>query len=632
MQRIAKRRGGKCLSENYINCKTKLLWECKEGHQWEATPDNIKRKTWCPKCGYKNKGERRKLNIGEMEKIANKRKGKCLSDVYFNAKTKLLWECKEGHQWEATPGNIKQGQWCPKCGMKRGAESRKSNIKEMQKIAKKRNGKCLSEKYINNNTKLLWQCKEGHQWEAKPGHIKKDSWCPYCSGTVKLTIEEMRDIAKERGGRCLSNIYINSKTKLLWECKEGHQWEATPSKIKHGQWCPYCAGMVKLTIKEMKSVAKKREGRCLSAVYINARSNLLWECKKGHQWEATPGSINSGTWCPQCGKMNTAKALTLKNGIEKMQKIAKERGGICLSKKYIKWDSKLDWECKEGHQWKAVPNSIQNGSWCPVCSSGLGERICREFFEQLFEKKFPKRFPEWLINQKGNQMELDGYNKSLRLAFEHHGLQHYSAIKFFSKSENWLKKRQADDKLKRELCELQGIVLIEVPEIPTLLLVENVKAFIREDCERHSIPLPVDFDSKKVDLQNAYFTYSAKSTLETLKLIAKERGGRCLSNTYINAKTKLLWECTEGHQWETAPTNIKSGRWCPICGGKVKLTIEEMQKIANKRKGKCLSEKYINNNTKLLWQCKEGHQWETTPSNIKMGRWCPKCRYRIKRS
>ncbi|MCP4898302.1 MAG: hypothetical protein GY906_15115, partial [bacterium] len=40
-------------------------------------------------------------------------------------------------------------------------------------------------------------------------------------------------------------------------------------------------------------------------------------------------------------------------------------------------------------------------------------------------------------------------------------------------------------------------------------------------------------------------------------------GGKCLSDTYINTHTKLLWECKQGHQWEAKPSNIKSGRWCP---------------------------------------------------------------------
>lgn len=50
-----------------------------------------------------------------------------------------------------------------------------------------------------------------------------------------------------------------------------------------------------------------------------------------------------------------------------------------------------------------------------------------------------------------------------------------------------------------------------------------------------------------------------------------------------------------------------------------------MQELARLKDGKCLSEKYINIDTKLLWECEKGHQWETIPYLIKTGSWCPKC-------
>ena len=57
----------------------------------------------------------------------------------------------------------------------------------------------------------------------------------------KLTIEEMYEIAKARGGKCLSTKYVNSNTNLDWECAEGHQWSATPGNVKAGKWCKVCS-------------------------------------------------------------------------------------------------------------------------------------------------------------------------------------------------------------------------------------------------------------------------------------------------------------------------------------------------------------------------------------------------------
>ncbi len=179
------------------------------------------------------------LTIAEMRYLAEKQGGGCLSEKYVNAATKLLWQCSEGHQWKATPTNIKRGRWCPYCFQNRWLLT----IEEMQLVAAKRGGRCLSEEYVNTTTKLSWQCSEGHQWEATPDNIRKGSWCPECYyNKRKLTIEKMQNMAEDKGGRCLSKKYVNAATKLLWQCHEGHTWKATPANIKSGRWCPICVG------------------------------------------------------------------------------------------------------------------------------------------------------------------------------------------------------------------------------------------------------------------------------------------------------------------------------------------------------------------------------------------------------
>jgi len=169
----------------------------------------------------------------------------------------------------------------------------------MQAIAKKRQGRCLSKEYINSKTKLKWECAKGHIWEAEPTHIKSGSWCPYCAGKYR-TIEDMQKIATSMGGKCLSKKYINNRTKLKWQCRKGHVWETTPMIVKNGAWCPYCSGNARLNIHEMQRIAKKRGGRCVSEKYINANTKLKWQCRKGHIWEAIPNSVRRGSWCPKC--------------------------------------------------------------------------------------------------------------------------------------------------------------------------------------------------------------------------------------------------------------------------------------------------------------------------------------------
>jgi len=48
-------------------------------------------------------------------------------------------------------------------------------------------------------------------------------------------------------------------------------------------------------------------------------------------------------------------------------------------------------------------------------------------------------------------------------------------------------------------------------------------------------------------------------------ILAKSKGGKCLSNKYISANQKLKWQCEKGHEWETTPASIKFKSWCPHC-------------------------------------------------------------------
>ena len=237
-------------------------------------------------------------SIIEMEQVAAKRGGKCLSTIYSNSKTKLRWRCAKGHEWEALPASILQGHWCPNC------LGKNKNISEMQAIAQQRGGICLSGEYKNNITKLLWKCAEGHEWEAIPTSILQGHWCPNCASKIRFrhSIEKMQDVARAFGGECLSINYVDTRTKLRWRCARGHEWEAIPNSVLEGSWCPYCAGTALHSIEEMRKLATKRGGMCISDKYVNNRIKLLWRCAEGHEWKTAPTMILQGYWCPRCAR------------------------------------------------------------------------------------------------------------------------------------------------------------------------------------------------------------------------------------------------------------------------------------------------------------------------------------------
>jgi len=308
----------------------------------------------------------------------------------------------------------------------------------MQKIAISRDGICLSQKYIKNQIKLIWQCEFNHIWEATPNHIKNGTWCPFCCGNKKLTIEKMNEIAKLKGGICLSNIYIDAHSKLEWQCSLNHIWPATPDSINNADsWCPACSKNKKLDIGEMNEIAAARNGRCLSEYYINAKSKLTWQCNIGHIWDA-------------------------------------------------------------------IPDAIKFGTWCPHCIIYFNQEFCRLYLSKLFNAEFLKIRPAWLKNPKtGWNLELDGYCSELKLAFEYNGRQHYEAISFCSSltqeqiNDNFEQQKERD-KLKIKLCKENGVKLIVIPYW------ENKIKYIRNEYAKLGVQIINDIISVK-EIENIIY-------------------------------------------------------------------------------------------------------------------------------
>src|SRR5208282_1750486 len=193
----------------------------------------------------------------------------------------------------------------------------------------------------------------------------------------------------------------------------------------------------------------------------------------------------------------------------------------CISNSYVNSATSLLWQCAEGHCWQAKPSSIQRGTWCPDCSSALAERICRAYFEQLFGKPFPKLRPLWLQGRNGRRLELDGYCEELGLAFEHQGPHHYGVDIYSPVTKECAIRQEERDQVKYLLCRKNGVVLISVPEIPVRLTEDEVPDFIRRECAKRGIPLPGDFDTKPVDLRDAYAVPEIRRQFEKLVAIAK---------------------------------------------------------------------------------------------------------------
>jgi hypothetical protein len=252
----AKENGGRCLSLTCSGWADRLQFECILGHRWSAEAVRIKRGHWCPRCRSAPSG-----TIEQMRAVAHERGGECLSARYVDHVTKLRWRCAEGHEWSARPQTVVQGSWCRICRRGQGIPRRFLGLEVMQRIAHERGGECLSEEYYGIYDRLRWRCARGHEWVSRANNVRRGNWCPQCSHGTPGTLERMRLLALERGGRLITRHWNDRKQPLLFECARGHRFKSPAAPIKTGVWCPLCAALLSTSARGAAQISQTRRRR-----------------------------------------------------------------------------------------------------------------------------------------------------------------------------------------------------------------------------------------------------------------------------------------------------------------------------------------------------------------------------------
>jgi hypothetical protein len=444
-------------------------------------------------------------------------------------------------------------------------------------------------------------------------------------------LEKIKAIAVKRGGNCTSRSYVNAHSKLSFVCEKGHSWNASAATVIRGSWCPKCAIKCqhisqRTPFKEIYELIIAHNGTLLSTEKdYNETGELKVKCDKGHVFLTKAPRLRVGSFCLKCSYIRRGTKARL--DISVAQKLALNRGGSLISKEYIGNSNKLEWVCKAGHHFKSTYSNVQKGTWCPICSRviSISERIVRGYLEKISGLKFEKIKPRWLVSSEGTYLELDGYNEECKLAFEHHGTQHYVESTFY-KGEDFLK-RKRDDETKERLCKKNGIRLLVVNQLFIKTSLEQLKSDIIAFLEKANAPIIENPFEVDLDINEFYNV----NPLDVLRDICIKHDGKLLSTSYLGFKDKVEVKCKLGHIWKISPAKLKQGQWCPDCkwnkisAANRKYSIEDMKKVAHSKGGECLSSEYIANWQKLLWQCSVGHRWEANFANIFSGKWCPKC-------
>lgn len=516
-------------------------------------------------------------------------------------------------------------------------DRQKREFKIIKNIAESKGGKILSEFYIDCEKKLQCMDKNGNHFTKLGNEIKKNKWSPFESKRVykkpEYHLNELRKIVESKGGKLISTEYINTRTKLEIEDKNGTRFFMTSSDIKRHHWSPYEQNKVmkdpEYHLNILKEIAKKRGGELISTEYLGAKIKLEFEDSKQRRFFMTPDDAKGkkGRWSPyESGNVYNNPQYHLNI----LREIAESKGGKLISTEYINGTTKLEFEDRNNKKFKSIPNAIKRGQWSPFEHANLSEEKTRQCMEFIFSDKFPNIWGVIKKTTTNRSMQFDGYNEKLKIAFEYQGEQHYSWEDCRGKTEaekkQLLKKITENDKEKLKLSKEQNILLIIIKYF------ENYK----ED-EQYIIHVINEIKNYNLDILNLYleniedrisdfkFDYNKMPTndkyLKELRKIAKSKGGKLISTKYINNTTQLEFEDKNGNRFFRKPSEVKhNNRWSPYDVKKIRVPAYHFNLLKNlieSHNGKLISTEYINCNTKMEFEDQNGKKFYKEAGKIK---------------
>lgn len=359
-------------------------------------------------------------------------------------------------------------------------------------------GVCKQIAYINNNipkntqTSIFgWKClKCNHIWQTSYEKIKSKTGCPNCYGNAPKKLIDYQNIATSNNSvYILSYIPTNTSTSIEgWQCKKcAFVWKTTYRSMNSRHKCPKCAQNLPKTHMDYKAIGNDRGiNYILNIIPSNIQTSILgWQCRIcAYKWQTSYASVSLKRGCPNCSGLRTKTLIDYQNLAQ-----------TCAIK-YINNNipkntstSIYGWKCvKCSCIWSAKYNNIQQGSGCPQCACLKSEAACRVIFESIFQKKFPRVRPDFLRYgaDKRSNLELDGYNSELQLAFEYQGEQHYRFLPYFHDSKQDFEQQQSRDAWKKTQCANKKINLIEIPYNYSFANIDKLTQFIQTELKTYS--------------------------------------------------------------------------------------------------------------------------------------------------
>ncbi len=586
----------------------KVWWLCSNLHEWQAVINSRTRGHGCPYCAGQRPTAGRNLAteypalLGEWDWERN---GRHRPEGFSpRSASKVWWKCRKGHSWQATVLNRTRDtpNSCPVC-LNRLLGEDNSLAKVRPEIANEWHpSKNLpltpNDVVAGGSRKVWWICKHGHEWQAPVGRrVISGSGCPKCSlQTSRIEIAVYAELTalfenvawRERIAGFECDIYLRD-FRIGVEV-DGSYWHRHRPEQELAKSAAFAAngvqlfrlredGLPLLGERDISYRSSEDEFQVVSRLVTRLVAHAQIPNRQIEKLRAYLGRqelINEVLYREMVA--NLPAPPPGHSLADRHPEIAAQWAfdlNAPLSPEHFRpqANKKIWWRCESGHVRRTTPNiRVSQGTGCPQCPREPRPASA----EWNLSVAAPGLASEWHPQRNGELQPSEVWPNSNRKVWWHCAEGHewqatvasraggtgcpYCYGRFATKENNLA---IAHPELMEEWDSDRNSRL----DPSTLTPYVSKKAWWR--CKQgHSWEATIYNRSKnRSGCPTCARAASRKYSIEDIQVLAKQKGGTCLSDAFTSSRLKLKFRCKEGHVWDArADALLYSGKWCPVCG------------------------------------------------------------------
>jgi len=416
---------------------------------------------------------RSKYTYDKVKKIIEKDNNKLISDEYINSKiliTILCGECE--NEYKIRFAAYVKGVRCRKCAIVKCGIQRRTPIEDVKKLIKERGDIFIGTFYIKNRLRVKFNCGKCKQvFSLVYFGYQRRKHCR-CEKKRKITYTFIKKYVKDQGEILMSEVYLNSYTKIKIKCKKySNVYELNWSGYYRGVRCGDCGKYKKKGYEDVKELLESGGDILLSKTYKNCISKLNIECGKcGNRYPTTYSGYRQGNRCRKCFHKRNAKRMTHTQDYVSSY-IAKY--GDKFIDKYVNSDFKIKIKCgscneiyiSSFHAYKSM------GVRCLCHTMSRGERF---IYYYLINNNIKYETQKTFKKCKNKiALRFDFYLPKYNLLIEFDGIAHFKTVEFFGGKKYFGEKHHCDI-IKNVFCiknnqHLLRISYVDIKQIDVIL-------------------------------------------------------------------------------------------------------------------------------------------------------------------